>query len=185
MLMSLAPSCGLAPRAREGGRTPKAAPASASRRASVFTSKTLRPVSLSASSKERAPDEPSLLAWVTKAAASLFAPADDHNVDWSKTLSPFAGEPLKDKDRQKLARVEQVIVRAKQSLEDEEHNKAASSEDDWGHYLASAVGTVFSKPDVSDDELFKGTLAGWSGDVSGKERLSMRLEAFRKTMKAP
>ena len=132
MLMALAPSCGLSPRVRESGRPTKAAPALASCRASVFFSKTLRPVSLSATSEERAPDEPSLLAWMTKAAASLFAPTDDHNVDWSKTLSPFAGEPLKDKDRHKLARVEQVIVRAKQSREDEEHNKAASSKDDWG-----------------------------------------------------
>ena len=77
-----------------------------------------------------------------------------------------------------------------------------------GHWLAEAASTVFTKPDVADEEIFKargspcyhsrhhimvviellrhdltrgaqGTLSGWSGDVPQRKRVVARLDALR------
>lgn len=54
-------------------------------------------------------------------------------------------------------------------------------------FIAEAVGTIFSKPDVSDHELFKKAgVTGWSADVvprSQRGKLVARISTFNQTLR--
>ena len=114
--------------------------------------------------------------YLARAAASLFTPADDHGAPF--TISPYSGNKLTAKDRAHLARYEQVLRKTRDTLDampaDAPHQQAKHEHKDIGarfaprsrragahsharagHWLAEAAATVFTKPDVADEQLFK------------------------------
>jgi hypothetical protein len=58
--------------------------------------------------------------WLADAAAEIFSPVDDHGASFSGTMMPYSGEPLQATDRHRLARVEQVVLKARKQLTAEE-----------------------------------------------------------------
>lgn len=97
----------------------RAAPRSPLRRRCV--SRALR---VRASVHEEEPRE-GLGRYLARAAASLFAPADDHGVRFP--LVPYDGRPLRAADRKKLARFEQVVRTTRDTLDAMPHDAPAGS----------------------------------------------------------
>jgi hypothetical protein len=128
----------------------------------------------------------------------IFAPADDHGIDWTATASPFSGTMASHSERRRWARAEQAPARSARSKRAGGANTTGKGstqqraseltvfsttaqpreEENLAHFVARGVATVFSKADV-DENAFEPsgvTPGGWTMDKRGKSKaLRMRL----------
>jgi hypothetical protein len=130
-------------RGRQPAPTPlRAAPAAASRPRRVAVAVRAEKAD-NAADKTPAPEQPprrgvrSTLSgvgrWLAQAAAEIFSPVDDHGADFKGTLMPYGGTPLSPSDHRRLARVEQVVARARAQLGGEkEQNDNAGAKGEGG-----------------------------------------------------
>ncbi len=88
--------------------------------------------------------------WLAQAAAEIFSPVDDHGADFKGTLMPYEGTPLRASDHRRLARVEQVVSRAREQLSGADARKEDNSAGGMGESEGGAAPAGAGEEDATD-----------------------------------
>lgn len=136
----------------------------------------------------KSPQHESVGAYLAEAVAEIFSTADDHGVNFAETAQPYEGGTLNDTERAKL----EVLLKTAQRLAGTDETPRAAEPPEAtvgptgaaasvGKFLAEAVAEIFSAPAVPEEDIFAGTLSGWTGEhLDARERA--RLRRFEQTL---